>query len=121
METGYLASDCHLRIGDLKTRIMHLCLYRSNDWVRRVLESAAWHASPCPLSKACRNAYPCELRKATREDGLSQTLDHLHQRSVCDPALEILDEVHQSNPVNPLKVYWDLEKMHSFEIPGGAL
>jgi hypothetical protein len=24
-------------------------------------------------------------------------LEHLHQCSVCDPALEILDEVHQSN------------------------
>ncbi len=29
--------------------------------------------------------------------------NHLRQCSVCDPsALEILDEVHQSNPVNPL-------------------
>jgi hypothetical protein len=27
-------------------------------------------------------------------------LEHLHQRSVCEPALEILDEVHQSNPVS---------------------
>jgi hypothetical protein len=28
---------------------------------------------------------------------------HLDQPSGCDPALEILDGVHQSNPVNPLE------------------
>jgi len=28
---------------------------------------------------------------------------HLDERSVCDPALEMLAEVHQSSPVNPLK------------------
>jgi hypothetical protein len=27
-----------------------------------------------------------------------EPVEHLHQRSVCDHALEILDEVHQSNP-----------------------
>jgi len=34
-----------------------------------------------------------------------------------------LDEVHQSNPVNPLEDYQDpdSEKMQSFESPGGAL
>jgi hypothetical protein len=32
-------------------------------------------------------------------------LEHFHQRSVCDhPALEILDEVHQLNPVG--LVHW---------------
>ncbi len=29
-------------------------------------------------------------------------LEQLHQRSVCDPALEMLDESHEYNPVNPL-------------------
>jgi hypothetical protein len=28
---------------------------------------------------------------------------HCHQCSVCDPTLEIFDEVHESNPVNPLE------------------
>jgi hypothetical protein len=34
--------------------------------------------------------------------------------SGCDPsALEILDEVHQSNPVNPLEDCWESpQKMH---------
>jgi hypothetical protein len=32
-----------------------------------------------------------------------QPLEHLHQCSVCEPALEILDEVHDSNPV---KIHW---------------
>jgi hypothetical protein len=46
-------------------------------------------------------------------------IEHLHQRSLCDPALEILDEVHQLlNPVNPLEDCWDDEKMHNFQIPG---
>jgi len=31
---------------------------------------------------------------------LVPVLEHLHQRSVCGSALEILDEVQQSNPVN---------------------
>jgi hypothetical protein len=30
-------------------------------------------------------------------------LKRFHQCSVCDPQLEIWDEVHESNPVNPLK------------------
>jgi hypothetical protein len=49
--------------------------------------------------------------------------EHLHQRSVCDPALVTLDEVHQENPVNPLEDYKypDSEKMYSFASPGGAL
>jgi len=29
--------------------------------------------------------------------------EHLHQHSVCDPALEILDEVYQSNLVDPVE------------------
>ncbi len=33
----------------------------------------------------------------------SSGLEHFHQCSVCEPALEILDEVHQSNPENPLE------------------
>ncbi len=38
-------------------------------------------------------------------------LEHLHQCSICDTALEVLDEVHHSNPVkNPLEetthYYW---------------
>jgi hypothetical protein len=44
-------------------------------------------------------------------------LEHLHQRSVCDSALEILDEVHELNPVNDS---WDPE-IHSFQSPGGTL
>jgi hypothetical protein len=41
-------------------------------------------------------------------------LEHLHQRSVCDPDLKILDEVHQLNPVSPLEDGWDPENIHSF-------
>jgi hypothetical protein len=38
-------------------------------------------------------------------------LEHLRQRSVCDTALEILVEAHQSkNPVNPLEDYRDRVK-----------
>ncbi len=51
-------------------------------------------------------------------------LEHLHQRSVCDTALEILDEVHQSkNPVNPLEDYLDrVKKCRAFiQSPAGAL
>jgi hypothetical protein len=34
---------------------------------------------------------------------------HLHQwSSVCDPALGILDEVHHSNPKNPLEELWEM-------------
>jgi hypothetical protein len=44
--------------------------------------------------------------------------EHLHQRSVCDPELEILDEVHQLNPASPLEDCWDLESMHSLQTPG---
>jgi hypothetical protein len=36
---------------------------------------------------------------------------------VCDPALEILDEVDQPNPVNWLEDCWDPEKMHNFSEP----
>jgi hypothetical protein len=45
-------------------------------------------------------------------------LEHLQQCSICDLALEIVDEVHQSNLVNspkPLKI------PTSFQSPGGAL
>jgi len=34
-----------------------------------------------------------------------------------DPALEILDAVRQSNPVNPLEHSWEPENMHSFPDP----
>ncbi len=34
---------------------------------------------------------------------MSSLVEHLHQCSVCDPPVETLDEVHQSNPVNPLE------------------
>jgi hypothetical protein len=44
-------------------------------------------------------------------------LEHLHQRSVCDPALEILGEVDEPNPVNPLEDCWDPEKLHNFPEP----
>jgi hypothetical protein len=56
-----------------------------------------------------------------RTDCPKWSLDHLHQRSVRDPALKILDEVHEYNPVDPLELFWDPEKMHSFESPGAAL
>jgi len=45
----------------------------------------------------------------------SSGLEHLHQCSVCDPALGILDEVHQSNPVTPLED--GTPKRHSFPEP----
>lgn len=35
-------------------------------------------------------------------------------------ALEILDEVQQSYPVDPLEVYCDPGKMHIFQGPEGA-
>jgi len=35
----------------------------------------------------------------------------------CDPALEILDAVHYSNPVNPLEHSWEPENMHKFPDP----
>jgi hypothetical protein len=40
---------------------------------------------------------------------------------VFSPALEILDEVQQSNAVNPLEDFCAPERMHSFHSPGGAL
>ncbi len=40
-------------------------------------------------------------------------LEHLQQCSACDPALEILDEVQQSNPVDSLEDCSDPGKMHS--------
>ncbi len=48
-------------------------------------------------------------------------LERLHQRSVCDIALEILDEVQQENPVDSLEDFCDPEKMYSFQSPGGGL
>jgi hypothetical protein len=46
-------------------------------------------------------------------------IEHLHQHSLYDPAVEILDEVHQLlNPVNRLEDCWDPENMHNFQIPG---
>jgi hypothetical protein len=47
--------------------------------------------------------------------------EHVHQRSVCDSALEILDEVHEPSSVNPLEDYYDPEKLHSFQSPGRDL
>jgi hypothetical protein len=41
--------------------------------------------------------------------------------SVCDPALEVVHEVHHSNPVNPLEDFWDPEKVHKLQSLGGAL
>jgi hypothetical protein len=38
-----------------------------------------------------------------------------------DLELEILDEVQQSNAVNPLEDFCDPERIHSFHSPGGAL
>jgi hypothetical protein len=40
----------------------------------------------------------------------------LHQRSVCDPALEILDGVHQSNPVNPLETLKSPTALRALEL-----
>jgi hypothetical protein len=47
--------------------------------------------------------------------------EHVHQRSVRDSALEILDEVHEPTSVNPLEDYCDPEKLHSFQSPGRDL
>jgi hypothetical protein len=41
-------------------------------------------------------------------------LEHLQQCSAYDPALKILDEVQQSNPVDSLEDCGDTGKMHSF-------
>lgn len=46
---------------------------------------------------------------------------HLHRCSICDPALEMMNEVEQSNPLHPLQDCWDPEEMHSFHSAGGAL
>jgi hypothetical protein len=46
-------------------------------------------------------------------------LEHLHQRSVCDPALEILDEVQKSDPAASLEECCDPETIHSFQSTGG--
>jgi hypothetical protein len=53
---------------------------------------------------------------------LSSSVEHLHQCSVCDPPVEILDEVHQSHPVNPLEETdcWDPKHMHGLQSPGRA-
>jgi len=55
---------------------------------------------------------------------LHQYLEYLHQCSVCDPDLQLLDEIHRvqiqcihwRNILGPRKNY-----MHSFHSPGGAL
>ncbi len=47
-------------------------------------------------------------------------IKHLHWHSVCDHALEILDEVQQSNQMDLLEDCCDPEKMHSLQSPGGA-
>jgi hypothetical protein len=38
-------------------------------------------------------------------------LEHLHQRSVCGSALEMLDEVQESNPVKFQQVWGIVDKM----------
>jgi len=38
--------------------------------------------------------------------------EHLHQYSVCDPALEILAEV---SSVHPVEDWWELENNYSFQ------
>ncbi len=48
-------------------------------------------------------------------------LEHLHPRSVCGPALEILDEVQQSNPVDPLEDCCNPGKMQIFQVTLGNL
>jgi hypothetical protein len=40
---------------------------------------------------------------------------HQWRCSICDPVLEILDEVHESNLMDSLKDCCDPEKMHNFQ------
>ncbi len=47
--------------------------------------------------------------------------EHVHQRSVWDSALDILDEVHEPTSVNPLEDYCDPESLQSFQSPGRDL
>jgi hypothetical protein len=60
--------------------------------------------------------------KSINESFHSKFLEHLHQLSVCYPALEILDEVQESNPMNICtRRLCDPAKMHNFESPEWAL
>jgi hypothetical protein len=45
-----------------------------------------------------------------------EILDVVHQSNPMNPLdwMEILDVVHQSNPMNPLEECWDPGKVHSF-------
>jgi len=56
---------------------------------------------------------------ATRANSQNWKEKHCHQGSVCDPTLEIFDELHESNSVNPLEDSWDPENMHRVQSPGG--
>jgi hypothetical protein len=40
-------------------------------------------------------------------------------QNASDPTLEIFDEVHESNPVNPLEDSWHPENMHRLQSAGG--
>jgi len=56
------------------------------------------------------------MNRCLQENQCQTISDECHH-----PALEILDEVHQSNPVDSLEICCDLEKMHFFrsqEDPG---
>jgi len=49
------------------------------------------------------------------------SLEHLHRHSGGDSALQILDDVQLSNPVDPLEDWYDAKKMHTYQSPGGSL
>jgi hypothetical protein len=55
-----------------------------------------------------------EYRSSTSPEMMGAgSWEHLHQRSVCDPALKILEEVHHSNPANPLEDSCKPENVHT--------
>jgi hypothetical protein len=93
MGNGYLTSDCHFRIRDLKTRITHLCLDSTNG--SSGFGTACWQPFMHPRV-LCRkhmemHAHVGFVNLLERTDCPSWSLDHLHKRSVWDPALKILD------------------------------
>jgi hypothetical protein len=47
-------------------------------------------------------------------------LEHLHRHSVRVLVLKILDEVQLSNPVDPLEDWYDPQKLHTYQSPGGS-
>jgi hypothetical protein len=49
---------------------------------------------------------PFQKWEAKNSTWLINELEHLHQCSVCDPAMETSDEVHMSDPVNPLETFF---------------